>query len=338
MNRERRVLLVSPVFHEYWRSIARGFEANGHHVDVYCYDEHSSPAAKARNKLVFEGLDRVRAGAGTTRFVRLATAGARAALAAMRPDVVVVVKGDLLADAFWDDVARAGLPRVLWLYDELRRTRHDISRLSELGPVASYSPEDVAALVAAGVRARHVPLAFDPAFVHARIPSDDVLFIGARYPGRTAVLTELYARGVSVRAVGNDWSHRPLDRLRTWSWTRPPDVPSRPSVARGIGAGMMAGASATINVHGDQDGFTMRTFEASGVGALQLIDRADVGMHYAPGVEVLTFASVAEIVDLVAHARREPLWASRIRDAARERTLAEHTFAHRARDLEDLWD
>jgi spore maturation protein CgeB len=181
-----------------------------------------------------------------------------------------------------------------------------------------------------------VPLAFDPTFVHARIPSDEVVFIGARYPGRTAVLTELCARGVPVRAVGSDWSHRTLDRLRTWSWQRP-EVPACPSVARGIGAGLMAGAAATINIHGDQDGFTMRTFEASGVGALQLIDRADVEMHYEPGVEILPFSSVAEIADLVARAGREPRWASRIRAAARARTLAEHTFAHRARALEDLW-
>ncbi|HET8931717.1 MAG TPA: glycosyltransferase, partial [Acidimicrobiales bacterium] len=101
--------------------------------------------------------------------------------------------------------------------------------------------------------------------------------------------------------------------------------------------GMMAGATATINVHGDQDGFTMRTFEASGVGALQLIDRPDVGMHYEPGVEILTFDSAAEISELVARAHREPRWATRIRAAARKRTLAEHTFAHRARELEDLW-
>jgi len=333
----RRVLLVSPVFHEYWRSIARGFEANGHDVVVHCYDEHSDPLTRLRNKVVFEGLDHLRAGSGTARFVRAATAGARAALGRTRPEVVVVVKGDLLADAFWDDVDRLGSDRVLWLYDELRRTRHDLARLAEIGPVASYSPLDVATLTEAGIRARHVPLAFDPAFAHARIPSDDVLFIGARYPGRTEVLCELQRRGVAVRAVGNDWSHRTRDRVRTWSWHRP-DLPAAPSVSRGIGAGMMAGAFATLNVHGDQDGFTMRTFEACGVGALQFVDRADVSMHYTPGVEILPFASVGEIAELVERARREPLWAARIRAAGRARTLARHTFAQRARELEELWD
>lgn len=342
MSTPRRVLLVSPVFHDYWRSIARGFTENGHQVTVVRYDEHVGPAAKVRNKLVYEGFDRVRAGAGTERFSRAATEVARAAFRAARPEAVVVVKGDLLAEDFWDDLERAGSPHVLWLYDELRRTRHDPNRLADLGPIASYSPEDVAALTAAGIRTRHVPLAFDPAHPHARIPSDDVLFIGARYPGREVVLTRLAAAGVPVLAVGNDWSHRTVDRVRTWNWHRP-DIPARPSVNRAIGAGMMAGAFATLNIHGDQDGFTMRTFEASGVGALQFVDRDDVGVHYEPGEEVLTFGGGGDggtgaIVDLVDRARREPRWAARIRRAARARTLAEHTFAHRARDLEELWD
>lgn len=336
MTQGRRVLVFSPVFHEYWRSIAGGFTEIGHDVQVHCFDEHLTPLSKARNKVVFEGLDRIRPGAGTARFIRAATHGARQALRRVRPDAVVVVKGDLLGDAFWDDLSRAGIPHVLWLYDELRRTHHDLDRLRELGAVASYSPIDVGEMLAAGISARHVPLAFDPTFVHARIPVPGVVFIGARYPGRTALLTELGRHGVPVQAVGNEWSHRVIDRLRTLEWFRP-DVPARPSVDRSIGAGMMAGALATLNIHGDQDGFTMRTFEASGVGALQLIDRDDVGLHYEPGSEVLTFSCVDEVIDIVDRIRIEPAWAARIRSAARARTIAEHTFAHRARDLEAMW-
>lgn len=337
MSSGRRVLLVSPVFHEYWRSIARGLEANGHTVTTHCYDEHARPSIRIRNKVVFEGLDHVRPGAGTRLFEQAATDGARGVLRDVAPEVVVVVKGDLLGDAFWDDVDRLGAARVVWLYDELRRTRHDLGRLGEIGPVASYSPLDVDTMVQAGIRARHVPLAFDPRFLHARIPSEDVLFIGARYENRAHLLEELHGLGVPIRAVGNDWSHRPIDRIRTWSWHRP-ELPASPTVSRGIGAGMMAGALATINIHGDQDGFTMRTFEACGVGALQFVDRADVSRHYEPGRELLTFASVEDIAELVERVRREPLWATRIRVAGRARTLAAHTFAHRARDLEQMWD
>lgn len=336
MKPDGHVLVVSPVFHGYWRSIARGFEANGHRVSTLCYDEHTGVVAKVRNKILYEGLDRVAPGAGTRRFMQAATMTAREALARTRPDAVVVVKGDLLTAAFWHDLAVSGIPHVLWLYDELRRTHHDPAVLATIGPIASYSSDDVAALGARGIWARHVPLAFDPAHGHVRIPSDDVVFIGARYPGRTAVLGDLVGAGVPIRAFGNDWSHRVVDRLRTWQWTRP-EIPAAPAVSRTVGAGLMAGAPATLNIHGDQDGFTMRTFEASGVGALQLVDRTDVGRYYEPGAEILTFGATAEIIDHLGRARREPRWARRIRTAARRRTLAEHTFAARAATLADLW-
>ena len=49
----------------------------------------------------------------------------------------------------------------------------------------------------------------------------------------------------------------------------------------------MAGAAANLNIHHDQHGSTMRTFEILGAGGLQLVDREDVAVHYEPGTEVL---------------------------------------------------
>lgn len=336
MSTGRRVLLVSPVFHRYWWSIAQGFQANGHTVVTCCYDAHHGLVAKARNKLVYEGLDRVRPGSGTARFQHRATDRARRAFTRTAPDAVVVVKGDLLGEPFWNTVAASGVPQVLWLYDEVRRTRHTLEGLARRGVIASYSPGDVATLTARGLDAHHVPLGFDPSEGGLRIPSAEVVFVGARYPRRTELLGELVDRGVPVRAFGNDWSHRLRDRLRTWDWSRPA-IPAEPAVPRTIAAGLMAGATATLNIHGDQDGFTMRTFEAAGVGALPLIDRADVEGYYDPGTEVLTFDTADQIVAHLERARRDPRWARRIRTAARARTLAEHTFAHRAAELAGLW-
>ena len=336
MSSGRRILLVSPVFHDYWRSIAEAFEADGHTVVTHCYDDFDGFRAKVHNKIAYEGLDRVRPGRGTAAFARVATERARTALRDVRPDVVVAVKADLLQTGFWDDLDDAGIPRVLWLYDELRRTRHTVASLARFPSIASYSPLDTAALVAAGVAARHVPLAFDPARAGTAVPSSEVVFIGARYPNRERLLVDLAARGVPVRAFGRSWSTRPVDRLRTWSWARP-DVPSGIEVSRERAGGLMAGALAALNVHGDQDGFTMRTFEAAGVGALELIDRGDVGDHYEPGVEVLPFGSVDEVTELVDRARTDRAWAARVAAAARARTLAEHTFVHRTRELAALW-
>lgn len=336
MSGGRRILLVSPVFHEYWRSIAEAFEADGHIVVTHRYDAFDGLAAKVRNKVAYEGLDRLRPGRGTAADAQVVTGQACTVLRDVRPDVVVAVKADLLEAAFWDDLDDAGIPRILWLYDELRRTRHTVESLKRFPAVASYSPLDVATLRAAGVDAHHVPLAFDPARAGTPVASADVVFIGARYANRERLLVDLVERGVPVRAFGRDWSTRPFDRLRTWSWARPA-IPSGVEVSRSQAGGLMAGALGALNVHGDQDGFTMRTFEAAGVGALELIDRDDVGEHYEPGVEVLPFGSPDEVAELVARARTDRAWAAGVAAAGRARTLAEHTFAHRTAQLATLW-
>nr|WP_269770549.1 glycosyltransferase [Brevibacterium yomogidense] len=95
----------------------------------------------------------------------------------------------------------------------------------------------------------------------------------------------------------------------------------------------MAGSDATLNSHWDQEGFTMRTFEASGVGGVQLIDRSDVAEFYEPGSEVLVYDSEDHLIELCSRISRGALATSAIRDAAQKRTAAEHTFDHRVRIL-----
>lgn len=328
---EPRLLLVSPGFHGYWRSIADALGRRGYAVTTHVYDAQSA-MGRVAHKLGRElpqrlGRDPLGSGGDTDR--------AREELEAVRPDVLLVVKGDALGPDFW---ASAGsVPRRgLWLYDELRRTAHTDETLTAAGPIASYSPLDVAELTERGHSAIHVPLAHDPHVTVRPHASNEVVFVGARYPRREELLTGLAASGVPVRAYGRDWSRHPFDRLRTWR-LRTPAVAHGRDLDRGRAYGVMSGARATLNIHGDQDGFTMRTFEACGVGALQLIDRADVTAFYEPGTEVAVFESAEEATDLAVRASRDPLWASGLRDAARERTLAEHTFDHRIAALEQLW-
>lgn len=331
------VLLVSPCFHDYWRSIERALGSLGHHVTAHRYDEFTTLGAKTHNKLAYELADRIRPGTGTARFEREATQAAVAVLRSVHPDVVLAVKSDVIGDAFWHEADRLGAVCVLWLYDELRRTRHDTHSLARFHAIASYSHHDVDMLRSEHVDAHHVPLGFDPVYAAPPKASRDVVFVGARYPGREALLVDLRRRGVPVRAYGKDWSKAWADRARTWSWHRP-DVPAGPQLARREANALMAGATATLNIHGDQDGFTMRTFEAAGIGALQLIDRADVDEFYDPESEVIPFSSVEEAVELTRRAAADPQWRARVGQAARERTLAEHAFVHRARQLAALWD
>ena len=273
----RTLLLVSPAFHGYDGAVAAAFEAAGHDVTTHRYDALPSLGARVRHHARYElparvGLDRLGPSPVAER-----TEAAVAAVRECSPDVVVVVKGDQLGEDFWQALDDRRLPRVLWLYDELRRTDWDPTTLRDVGPVASYSAQDVVRLRNDGVAATYLPLAYD----HRCLPSppppsrDEVVFVGARYPRREDTLLALAQAGVPVRAFGRDWSGHPVDRLRTWS-VRRPAVPHGRDLPRAGAYRRMAESAATLNLHGDQDGFTMRTFEACGVGALQLVDRADV--------------------------------------------------------------
>ncbi|MCI7455838.1 CgeB family protein [Actinomyces urogenitalis] len=338
-----RLLLVSPQFRTYWQAIARAFRQKGYTVDTYVYDARPSVLGKVHHKLRFELPDRLSSrSSGARALSTWITDRAARAVSESRADIVVVIKGDVLGEAFWDAVEARGAKTVTWFYDELRRMAPRTTNPEHLArrrAIATYSAQDAQALalqLGADVPVVHLPLAFDSSLRFSPRSSAEISFIGARYGERERLLSSLVQAGVPSRAYGRDWSRHPVDLMRTWSLRRP-SVPASRDLDRADAYAVMAGSSATINVHGDQDGFTMRTFEACGVGGLQLIDRGDVSKLYEPGYELLVFDSVEELVDLSRRALIDKTWSTAIRNAGRRRTLSEHTFASRVPVLESIW-
>lgn len=332
----RRILLVAPAFHGYGDSIAGALRRAGHEVVVHPYDANRTAMAKVRTKLVHELPGRLGSARGHLARRRLLTDRAVDAVRTSHADVVLTIKGDGLGVAYWEAVDASGARQLLWLYDELARMDLDEQVLTSRPSIVSYSPHDVAALTARGLNASHLLDAFDHTIPFEPVVTDEVVFIGARYPDRTRILEDLHARGIAVRAYGRDWSRHPVDRLRTWE-VRRPDVPSARGIDRSTAYALTAGAVAAINSHTDQDGFTMRTYELPGTGSLQLIDRPDVATLYEPGREVLVFTGPDELAELCGRARADRAWARGIAEQGRVRTLAEHTFDHRVPLLESAW-
>lgn len=330
-----RILLVTPAFHGYWRSIVGALQRLGHDATAFRYDELTGAREKLVHKLRHELPGRVGFD-GEAALAAHQTTLAAEAVRHTRPDVVLTIKGDTLTDAYWDAIESVGARSLLWLYDEFCRTRWTHERLRRVGPVASYSHQDVAALAEQGFTTHFLANAYDPHQPLIPHPVPAVTFVGARYPNREALLTALAAADIPVTAFGRDWSHHLADRLRTWSWQRP-ELESGRDVPLAEAWGIMAGSPATVNMHHNQDGFTMRTFEACGVGAVQLIDRPDVSEFYEPGTEVAVFTSTEQAIDLARRALADQRWAQAMRSRARARTLAEHTFDHRMAEVQQWW-
>lgn len=345
MSRRTRVLLVSPAFHGYWRAISQALHARGHEVACVRYDGRPGLAASLRRRVVLESVAR-----GHLGMLRWSESASRAitALREWKPDVVVIVKGDELggAEAWWDALDESGARRVTWFYDEIARMHYDDEALAHIGPIASYSPGDTIELSRRGLPVRYLPIAYDRRTPPAPAPrrDDEISFIGSRYESRERFLLELGASlrempgAPHIRAYGKDWSPLLADRVRT-GLTRKRPIPGAPGVGRAEGYGIMAASLATLNLHHAQDGFTVRTFEACGSGAVQLLDRREdeIAELYEPGRELLCFQSAEEAAEGIRRLRAEPQLAERIREAARKRTLAEHTFDHRVAVLEEMW-
>lgn len=330
------LLIVSPAFHGYCYSIAAGFEQLGYRTRVHRYDAFDTVADKARNKLLFELPAKFGADSRERSEAHL-TDKALQALRETRPDKLIVIKGDMLGQAFWDEVEAQKVPTILWLYDDLKRHRYTLDFLRERPTVLSYAASEARGLLDQGVNAHYVPNAYDPELAKEPVTrTDEIVFVGSRYENRTELLTYLHAHGVPVRAYGRQWSHHWWDRVRTWELARP-DIPAERDIPLQEAYAVQAGAAAALNVHGLQAGLAMRTFEVPGMRGIQLIDRPDVEEFYEPGTEVLIYRTPEELLELSQRLIADPSWAEDIREAGQKRTLAEHTFAHRARKIDALW-
>ncbi|MSS44850.1 glycosyltransferase [Cutibacterium sp. WCA-380-WT-3A] len=330
-----RLLIVTPRFHGYGTAIGDAFTRRGYDVVVYAYDA-APRIEKAWNKIRYELPAKIR---GTQEHLSGETVTARAidCIRAVHPELVLTVRGDVLGAAYWEEMRRVTTHSVSWLYDELRRMTFDIDMAAAVSTIITYSREDTAELQGNGIDAHYVPTGFNmSAKPSGRWPRNDVTFVGSNLPARQQLLVALDSAGIPVMAYGREWSDHPIDRLRTWR-LKPIGIPARRDVSLSEAYGIMRDSAATINVHGDQDGFTMRTFEACGVGGIQIVDRDDVTEFYDPGKEVLVQHSAEETIELARQVLSDPHRAISMRRAAKARTMAEHTLDHRAAVIDELW-
>jgi hypothetical protein len=100
---------------------------------------------------------------------------------------------------------------------------------------------------------------------------------------------------------------------------------------------VLATAKIAVNRHGDVAGhhaINMRLYEATGVGALLVTDsKRDLSDVFQPGTEVVTYASEDELAEKIMYYLDNEDERATIARAGQNRTLREHTYANRMREL-----
>lgn len=165
---------------------------------------------------------------------------------------------------------------------------------------------------------------------HRPIPAPDhpdagaVVVAGNYYGYRQFLVHRLAEVGVPLALYGSRpprWSHPAvLERFR-----------GRYILREDKSRAFYAGLACLNSTHlSEGNSLNCRAFEICATGGLQLIEAKSAVIDcFDPGTEVLGYASVAEILDHLERARREPDWARAIREAGRRRILAEHCYRHR---------
>ncbi|WP_223643366.1 glycosyltransferase [Corallococcus sp. EGB] len=268
-------------------------------------------------------------------------------------DVVVKASGVGTFDAYLEarvpELRRAGTQGVFWDVDApatLERVMKDardpflplIPRYDHILTYGGGAPV-VNAYRELGAK-QCVPIynALDPA-THHPVPTDwrfacDLSFLGNRLPDREARVEDFFFKAAEalprsrMLLGGSGWEGRAL----------PANVVRLGHVYTQDHNAVNCSARAVLNVHRDsmaRFGFSpaTRVFEAAGAGACLITDAfKGVELFLEPGREVLVARSGEEVAE---HLRRlTPEGARRIGQAALQRVLAEHTYAHRAVEVE----
>ncbi len=200
----------------------------------------------------------------------------------------------------------------------------------------------IAALKQAGAKdVRYLPMAADPS-VHRPLEltqaereeyGSDVSFVGAGYANRRAIFPQLLNHEWTFKLWGNEWDGATeLSSVLQRNGARiDTDTCQKVFNASSVNLNLHSWAGAGLDPKGDF--VNPRTFELAACGAFQLSDRRSLMPDLLAANEIATVSASEELPGAIARWLREPEQRLAMAASARKRVLAEHTCAHRMRDL-----
>jgi spore maturation protein CgeB len=242
--------------------------------------------------------------------------------------------------AFWDVDAPATLARVEAHVDDPFR-----SLIPQYDFIFTYGggPPVVQDYVRWGARYCHpIYNGLEPES-HSPVPADpalrcDLAFVGNRLPDREQRVEAFFLRAAELAPEmefllgGEGWSDKPLPLNVRWIG----------HVATADHNRVNCSARMVLNLNRDsmaRVGFSppTRVFEAAGAGACLITDAwTGIEMFFAPRHEILTASSAEQIVEHLRSVDGEQ--AIQIGQNMRDRALADHTYAQRARQVAAILD
>jgi spore maturation protein CgeB len=146
-----------------------------------------------------------------------------------------------------------------------------------------------------------------------------VTFVGAAHGTRRKRVEELRARGVEVQCFGRGWEGGAI---------KAEDIPR-----------VMRESAISLNFANSsgENQIKARTFEVPGAGGFLISEEAAGLEHwYTPGAEIVTYRTVGELAERIKYYLANPEERDRVAQAGYARTVAQHTYETRLREVLDF--
>ena len=251
-----------------------------------------------------------------------------------RPDVLYVQDLNVLSPS----LLRALRERSRILVGQIASEAPAQRQLAPFDLLLTSFPHFVPKFQERGIASEYFRIGFDPrvlAHIPAEPPTEDVVFVGSLSRAQHASGTELLertARRTPIEFWGYNLKRRPADaairrRYHGEAW----------------GLDMyrvLARSKVTLNRHIDvaeDHANNMRLYESTGVGTLLITDaKRNLSELFEPGEEVVTYADENELVEKIHRYLADEVERTRIARAGQARTLREHTYEHRMKELVEI--
>jgi spore maturation protein CgeB len=250
------------------------------------------------------------------------------------PDVVYVQ--DL--NVFGPKLLRALRERCRILVGQIASSAPPPRKLEPYDLILTSFPHFVPRFRDLGIASEYFRIGFDPrVLTHPQddAPAAEVVFVGGLARGPHAQGNELLER-VARRTPIDFWGYK----ANRW----PADSAIRRRYhgeAWGLDMyGVLAHSKIALNRHidvADDNANNMRLYEATGVGTLLLTDaKHNLSELFAIGEEVVAYTDEDDLVEKIGIYLANDDERGRIARAGQQRTLQEHTYAHRMQELVDV--
>ena len=252
----------------------------------------------------------------------------------IKPDVLYIQEGNILSDAF---IAKLK-PLVKLVVGQIASARPHDRTYSNYDLLITASPHFAEYFQNKGLKARYQSLAFDERvlkhFLHKK-RTKPLTFVGGfspkTYRWSTPVFEEV-AKQINIDVWGYGIQSLPSNSQLRQHYH---------GEAWGLDVYRILSESAiTLNRHGEiaqQYASNMRLYEATGMGACLVTDwKENLHTLFELGKEVVTYRSADELVEKVKYLLADDKERAKIAKAGQEKTLKEHTFYNRMKELHEI--